>query len=117
MICIIWKNKLVNYIWKHIQSYAPEIHTADGICRCTKTCNGKGIAHGNGACKRVTVATFQSGTIIITGANNQKQLQEVFHFVCDVYKKEKPFIEKKIHMLPPPKLQEDVEYIISKCAL
>ena len=36
----------------------------NGICNCKTQCNGKGK---NGFCKKITVAVFNSGKIIITG--------------------------------------------------
>ena len=38
-----------------------------GICKCDCNCNGKGEGLGIGDCKRVTIAVFNSGKIIITG--------------------------------------------------
>ena len=36
---------------------------------------------GNGDCKKVTVAIFQSGKIIITGAQNYSQIKEAYLFM------------------------------------
>ena len=52
-----------------------------GICNCTEKCNGKGNCIGDGNCKRVTIAIFQSGSIIITGSKNNDQVQECFKFI------------------------------------
>lgn len=52
-----------------------------GICNCTKKCNGKGTCNGDGDCKRITIAIFQSGSIIITGSKNNDQVQECFKFI------------------------------------
>tara|TARA_B100001094_G_scaffold333358_2_gene411058 strand:+ start:5859 stop:6617 length:759 start_codon:yes stop_codon:yes gene_type:complete len=56
----------------------------DGICKCSCNCNGKGNSLGNGNCKRITIAVFMSGSIIITGANNTDQLLEAYNFINDL---------------------------------
>ena len=62
-----------------------------GICKCKKKCNGKkGDGKGDGRCKKVTVAIFSSGSIIITGANNEQQIIDVYkqinRFIKHIYK-------------------------------
>jgi TATA-box binding protein (TBP) (component of TFIID and TFIIIB) len=52
-----------------------------GICNCTEKCNGKGNCNGDGDCKRITIAIFQSGSIIITGSKHDDQVQECFKFI------------------------------------
>ena len=44
-------------------------------------CNGKGRADGDGNCKKVTIAVFKSGKIIITGGQNTKQLESAYYFI------------------------------------
>ena len=58
-----------------------------GICKCKSKCNGKGDGTGDGKCKKVTIAIFSSGSIIITGANNEQQ-------IIDVYKQINRFIKR-----------------------
>jgi TATA-box binding protein (TBP) (component of TFIID and TFIIIB) len=55
-----------------------------GICMCERFCNGQ--AHGTklGACKKITIAAFQTGSIIITGARNKPQLDEAYTFMNEV---------------------------------
>ena len=54
----------------------------DGICRCMgKKCKGKGLGHGEGECKKITVAIFQSGSIIITGARAFEQTEIAYNFI------------------------------------
>ena len=53
----------------------------DGICKCSNMCTGKGNANGDGNCKRITIAVFKSGSIIITGANTIDQLLESYNFI------------------------------------
>ena len=61
---------------------------SNGICCCENLCNGKGRANGDGYCKKVTIAVFKSGSIIITGGQNIEQLETAYHFI-------KNFIESK----------------------
>ena len=55
-------------------------------------CNGKGK---NGACKRVTIAVFNSGNIIITGASKTEQLLECYHFITNLINENKSSLEQK----------------------
>jgi TATA-box binding protein (TBP) (component of TFIID and TFIIIB) len=52
-----------------------------GICRCPKFCSGQGDGTEVGACKRITIAVFQTGSIIITGARTRRQLDEAYDFM------------------------------------
>jgi TATA-box binding protein (TBP) (component of TFIID and TFIIIB) len=53
----------------------------DGICCCENMCNGKGRACGDGDCKKVTIAVFTSGKVIITGGQNIEQLETAYRFI------------------------------------
>jgi TATA-box binding protein (TBP) (component of TFIID and TFIIIB) len=64
-------------------------NNSDGICRCRSICNGKGSSNGDGECKRVTIAVFNEGKTIITGAKNRDQLYICKNFITD-------FINNKI---------------------
>jgi|TARA_B110000208_G_scaffold35477_1_gene46915 TATA-box binding protein (TBP) (component of TFIID and TFIIIB) len=55
-----------------------------GVCECERRCSGKG--DGKEFCKRVTIAVFNSGKIIITGAMAREQLVECYEFITDVIK-------------------------------
>jgi TATA-box binding protein (TBP) (component of TFIID and TFIIIB) len=57
-----------------------------GICNCTVSCDGKGTGDGNGQCKKVTISTFQSGNVIITGARNQQQTNDAYSFINKIFK-------------------------------
>jgi len=52
----------------------------NGICMCPRFCTGQGDGTAIGSCKRITIASFQTGSIIITGARNQRQLDEAYAF-------------------------------------
>ena len=63
-----------------------------GICECENMCNGKGNGCGDGYCKKVTIAVFKSGKVIITGGQNQEQIIESYRFITN-------FIQNKKEML------------------
>jgi TATA-box binding protein (TBP) (component of TFIID and TFIIIB) len=63
-----------------------------GICGCENMCNGKGNGCGDGDCKKVTIAVFKSGKVIITGGQNQEQIIESYRFITN-------FIQNKKEML------------------
>lgn len=58
-----------------------------GICRCPRFCTGQGDGTDIGKCKRITIAIFQTGSIIITGARTRKQLDEAYHFINGIIQK------------------------------
>ena len=59
----------------------------EGKCYCDIYCNGSGNGEGNGQCKKVTVAIFQSGSIIITGARNMTQIESAHKFINGIIDK------------------------------
>ena len=65
-----------------------------GICKCSKHCNGKGCGVGDGNCKKITIAVFQSGCIIITGAQSYEQINTAYKFINDIIEKNKDIVKK-----------------------
>ena len=61
--------------------YFMNTNNFDGICECLEICNGKGRADGEGDCKKVTIAVFKSGKVIITGGQNTDQLETAYRFI------------------------------------
>jgi TATA-box binding protein (TBP) (component of TFIID and TFIIIB) len=66
-----------------------------GVCNCERICNGKGEGNGDGNCKRVTIAVFKSGKIIITAGMNKEQLQICYEYINDFINERKDKIEFK----------------------
>ena len=54
-----------------------------GVCMCEVPCNGKGGGDGPGMCRKITVAVFQSGSVIITGAHTLQQVDDTYRFLVD----------------------------------
>ena len=61
--------------------YYMNTNNFNGICNCLTMCNGKGRANGDGDCKKVTIAVFKSGKIIITGGQHTDQLETAYRFI------------------------------------
>ena len=68
----------------------------EGRCVCKTKCKGKGksidLEH---TCKRITISTFQSGKIIITGANSLEQIRCAYDFINKIIQDHYIFVIKK----------------------
>lgn len=69
----------------------------NGICNCSSKCNDSknGGGNGNMDCKKITIAIFQSGCIIITGSQTKEQIDECYNFINKVLYENANRIEKK----------------------
>ena len=67
----------------------------EGNCSCKVKCKGKGHMGDITKCKRITVSIFQSGKIIITGANSLVQIHSAYAFINNIIQKYYYFIIKK----------------------
>ena len=63
-----------------------------GICKCDGLCDGKG---SNGYCKRITIAVFNSGNIIITGGRSIHQINTAYAFITKIINDNKAILEVK----------------------
>ena len=70
--------------------------TTRGICMCPKFCNGQGDGTQIGSCKKITIAAFQTGSIIITGARNTRQLDEAYDFMNTVLQTHRDTVAKTV---------------------
>jgi len=75
--------------------YYINTNNCDGICRCENICNGKGRADGDGKCKKVTIAVFTSGKIIITGGQSLEQVHIAYRFIKNFMDENKDVFELK----------------------
>jgi len=66
----------------------------DGLCRCKTHCFGKASGIGTGNCKKVTVAIFESGSILITGGISFNQVDDAYKYICDILKKHEKTIRR-----------------------
>jgi TATA-box binding protein (TBP) (component of TFIID and TFIIIB) len=56
-----------------------------GICVCPTPCEGDGDGYSVGSCKKITIAPFRTGKIIITGAKHMEQLEDAYKFMNSVF--------------------------------
>jgi TATA-box binding protein (TBP) (component of TFIID and TFIIIB) len=83
----------------------------EGICRCKGFCGGKGNGIGDGNCKRITIAAFQSGCIIITGAQSYAQINDAYSYICKIIATHAEDIKKVLPPIPvtPPSTPSQTE--------
>lgn len=91
----IYRGVKIQYMW-NASSDVGSGH--DGGCACMRkggdACDGKGFG---GKCRKVTIAVFQSGTVIITGAHTLEQVQSAYDFIVhNVVKKHEHLIAKDV---------------------
>lgn len=87
----------------------------NGCCDCSAKCNGKGCGSGNGACKKITIAIFQSGCIIITGGQSLEQIDEAYEFICNFIDTHKVMVQKIVAPLPDITPCSKKKILIKKC--
>lgn len=64
----------------------------NGICNCCNICDGKEL---NNTCKKITIAVFNSGKVIITGGNKLNHCNKAFNFISNILIENKDmFIDK-----------------------
>ena len=81
-----------NYPGVNIKYYFNPLKRNFGICDCEKPCNGKGL---NDTCKKITIAVFKSGKIIITGGRNKHHIQTAYEFITEFIEENKSIVLKK----------------------
>jgi TATA-box binding protein (TBP) (component of TFIID and TFIIIB) len=87
----------------------------DGTCHCDKPCLvGKGNGREDGSCKKITIAVFQSGCVIITGAQSHDQINESHEFITSVLNDNRNEIEKKQIITIEPQLPKKIIMINKK---
>ena len=59
-----------------------------GICLCDKDCKSKRKRTGSGPnnCKKVTIAVFRTGSVIITGGNCKGHVESAYNFMNELMK-------------------------------
>ena len=80
-----------NYPGVNIKYYYNPCKRNFGICDCEKPCNGKGL---NDTCKKITIAVFKSGKIIITGGRNKHHIQTAYEFITEFIEENKSVVLK-----------------------
>jgi TATA-box binding protein (TBP) (component of TFIID and TFIIIB) len=57
-----------------------------GICVCPTPCTGEGHGYAVGQCKKITIAPFRTGKVIVTGAKFMEQLTDAYNFLNEVFR-------------------------------
>jgi len=57
-----------------------------GICTCPTQCKGDSPGNAIGACKKITISPFRTGSVIITGAQTTQQLMDAYNFINSVFR-------------------------------
>jgi TATA-box binding protein (TBP) (component of TFIID and TFIIIB) len=81
----------LEYFWNKNTLNTPN----EGKCECSKKCTGKGMGNGDLDCKKVTVSSFQSGKVIVTGARSREQINNAYKFINAVFQNNYQIIRKK----------------------
>jgi TATA-box binding protein (TBP) (component of TFIID and TFIIIB) len=68
----------------------------NGICRCDSNCFGKQSGIGDGNCKKVTIAIFESGSILITGGITFEQVTDAYNYICKIISDNTSTIKKQV---------------------
>ena len=65
-------------------------------------------------CKKITIAIFQSGCVIITGAQSLLQINEAYAWINEIIFSNKDSVEKKVVPLPTPSQVQKKKMLIPK---
>lgn len=94
----IYQGVNTKYYW----NASPKDATKPGRCSCAKPCEGDGNGQGEGQCKKITIAPFQTGKIIITGARCIQQINDAYTFMNKILV---THMEEIVRKAPPASLQ------------
>lgn len=106
----IYPGVKIQYYWN-----TNNVHK-NGVCECASHCLvGKGDGHGEANCKKITIAVFQSGCIIITGAQSTIQIDDAYDFICNVLQTHMEYVKKVATILPVlPKVEAKPKVLLRK---
>jgi TATA-box binding protein (TBP) (component of TFIID and TFIIIB) len=78
----IYPGVKVTYMWNNLD----DIQRNTGLCKCSTNCllKNRKKERNNGICKKITIAVFQSGKIIITGSNTLEQTNDAYEFINNI---------------------------------
>jgi len=71
-----------------------------GHCVCPKLCKGAGDGTKIGACKKITISSFQTGNVIVTGGRTMEQTEEAYLFIKELFLKHQEEVLRKEYVLP-----------------
>lgn len=88
-----------------------------GICVCPVPCDGSGDGNSVGNCKKITISPFRTGSIIITGAKEHKQLMDAYDFMNDVFSKHPDVLREDVPPSEVPKKKSVVPPVTTEGVL
>jgi TATA-box binding protein (TBP) (component of TFIID and TFIIIB) len=110
----IYPGVKIQYFWNACNN------NKNGVCGCRTECSvGKSDGNGENRCKKITIAVFQSGCIIITGAQTTEQIDEVYEYICNVLNTHIDYV-KKVNIstiLPEVPKVEKVKIMLKKSTI
>ena len=77
----IYPGVKIQYMWNAFHASSPS--RRHGTCDCVGPCKGRGVGDVDGMCRKITIAVFQSGSVIITGAHTTAQIDTAYRFLVD----------------------------------
>lgn len=86
----VYQGVKLEYFWNTHNSIK------NGICSCSENCFGKQKGDGNGNCKKVTVAIFESGSVLITGGITFEQVNDAYEYICNIIRENKVAVKKQM---------------------
>lgn len=101
----------------------PSHQVKDGVCRCDKHCGEaksstkkkQDASSGAVMCRKITIAVFQSGKMIITGAQSYEQINEAYDFITSLLRRHQGDIEmKKAAIEPDAEVKDRKTFMINK---
>ena len=66
----------------------------NGICNCSDHCFGKDNGKTNTNCKKITIAVFESGSVLITGGISFNQINDAYDYITNIFRNHKEEIKK-----------------------
>jgi len=66
----------------------------NGLCCCRDNCFGKGNGKGNKNCKKITIAIFESGSVLITGGISFIQIDDAYKYITEIFRNHHKEIKK-----------------------
>jgi len=71
---------------KFFWNSAKPVGAPPGICTCPTQCKGDAPGNAIGACKKITISPFRTGSVIVTGAQTVQQLMDAYDFINMVFR-------------------------------
>ena len=95
----------IHYLWNENQE------EKNGVCVCQeKKCKShakKRGGNGEGDCRKISVAIFTTGKVLIAGAKSDRQLEDAYHFIT--------YLLRSLYSEIVQKSVEDNKDLITKC--